>query len=423
MKKELLIILAFLVVIFFFTNFPIMWDELIYNLNARYFLGRIDFFDNFRPPVYSIILSVFYLLNIESLNTVLPKIFLILLLLATYFFAKSFTKKPVNSLIVLLSFPVITQWANSFMTEIPSAFFAICSLIFLKKCAEKYELKNLLLTFFFATLATLTRYPMGLIYPVVVALYLIYVKKKNWLHFIIGNLIYLAPIILWVNFISLEIFISAFKAAASDASSPAFFLANFFIIFGLSGLFLIKLFRYKFKKEDYWLIVPILSFLIFFQSFSHKEARFLISILPFIAILIAKLNIKQGFLLAFSIITFAISAYFIIYLSSAYSNIFNNAFSQVAGFFKDKSDEVILTNMVPYCFYFTKNPCFMVAWEPEWFVSRINELNASYLLISDNKISHPYYSNNQSFYGNYSLEKKINIGFENIFIYKAKEVI
>jgi len=419
--KESILLAAFLLSIFYFVKMPIMWDEIVYNLNAKYFLGLTDFYDNFRPPLYSAILMPFYALSAESLAKIIPNIFLILFALATYYLAKSFSKKPLIAALFLLSFPVVIYWSNSFMTCIPSSFFIVVSVIFLKKYENKPKFIYLALSFLFSAITFLTRYPLGLSYGILVLLYFIFVKNKNLNHFILSQFFFFIPVIYWIKALGFELFVSIFQAAESDASTPLFFMLNYFLILGLSGLLLPLIFRKKFEKQDLWLIIPVITFLAFFQLFGHKETRFLMPLLPFIAIMLSRIRLKEAFIFLAIILSFVSSIYLTILPSRPYYNIFNAAFSQVSEFFLDKPDEVVLSNMVAYCLYYTKNQCLIVSWEPEYFINRVDETNASYLLISDNSIAHPYYSSNQSYYEAYALEKKINIGLENIYIYKIEK--
>jgi 4-amino-4-deoxy-L-arabinose transferase-like glycosyltransferase len=421
LKKEFMLLLIFFSLIFLFANMPIMWDELVYNLNAKYFLGLNDFYDNFRPPIYSLILAPFYALNFEFLLSIVPKIFLILLITVTYFLSKHFTKNPFFACLFLLSFPVIIYWSNSFMTSIPATFFILLSIIFLKKYEKMQKFIYLALSFTFCALTFLTRYPLGLIYGIIVLLYLIFIKDKKFNHFILSQLFFFIPILFWINKLGIDLFISIFNAAASQIESPLFFLINYFLILGISGLLIPLVFKKKFKKKDLWIIIPIFSFLSFFQIFKHKETRFLIPILPFIAIMLSRIKIKKLLIYLTIILSFTSALYFIVAPSRSYYTVFNSAFNQVSEFFIDKPEKVILSNMVAYCLYYTKNSCILVSWEPKDFMKTVNETNASYILISDNAIAHPYYSSNQSYYDDYILEKRISIGLENIYIYGVKK--
>lgn len=412
MKKELILLIILVISSFIFINPNTEWDEYVYLLNAKYFAGEKIYFEDIRPPLLPLTLSVFNLLNIESLNFLLPILLFTLLLLVFYKYAGDY--KP---LLLFMTFPIVLLYSQKFMTSIPSTLLVLTSVMLMKLHAEKKSNKFLYSSFLTASLAALTRYPLGLTYFIITILYLVFLKKKNIKSLIIAQLFFFLPIILWVYYIGVEPFYYAFLWASNSISFLHYF-TNSPMIIGPSLLLLFFLFKYKYKREDLWFLTPLIVLFLFFQLFSNKEDRYLIPILPFLSILLIKcFKIKENNYIALIIIFFIISLSFsFAYFSSFCDN--SEGLNELREEFTDINNVNLLSNFWPICSYYTGNTCYALIEPLEELNERIDYTNASYIIISD-AYSYPSYAVNESVFSNYSMNKLINDKCEKILVYKV----
>ncbi|VVB75267.1 Dolichyl-phosphate-mannose-protein mannosyltransferase [Candidatus Tiddalikarchaeum anstoanum] len=417
MKKEI-IILAVILIILSLVKPVKIWDEYVYLLNGRYFSGEKLYFEEIRPPVLPLSVSVFYFLHLGFLANFLPAFFLALLSVSLFFYSKDFLKeKAAYPVLLLFSFPVVLLYGTRLLTDVPSAAFFIASLLFMKEHTKNNKETPLYLSFFFASLTALTRYPSGLVYPIIICLYFLFVKKVNWKILLLSQLFFILPILVWLNFIGLTAITNALIWSGLP-SDGLYYIYNIPYILGFTILLLPFSSGYKYEKKDLWYLIPLITMLSFFQIFQHKEFRFMIQILPFLSIfLIKSLKFKEQtltiILLAFIVINFVAVLY------SFYQNQTTCNYDTVIGEFTDyfsTKNGTILTNFMPLCSYYLGRSCPVLSYLPEWLSLRISELNASYIAVS-NAYSHPPYASNLSYFSNYSMDKLINGTCEQIFIY------
>lgn len=407
MKKEVILIIIFLISIFAFITPTKEWDEYVYLLNAKHFNGESIYFENIRPPILPLIISVFQTIKLEFLT---PYILFTLLIVILYLFSKD-----KNSVLIFLTFPIVLIYSQKFMTSLPATLLALVSILLLKQYVKNKENKYLYASFFLAGLTTLTRYPMGLTYLIILILYFFFAKKKEYKHLIIAQLFFIIPILLWVIFAGLESFYYAFHWANRDAN-PMHYLINAPIIIGPCLLLLPFLFNYKYKKKHLWFLVPLIVYLTFFQIFSNKENRYFIPALPFFALLLSKtVKMKKELFTLVIVLFFLISLYTSYYYFSTFCDN-TNSLNKLSDYFKNHSKVIILSNFWPICSYYTNNTCYALIEPYHELTERINYVNASYIVVSD-MYSYPSYSTNSSNFNNYTINKLINEGCETIYVY------
>lgn len=410
MKKEKLLVITFIILTIVLLQPKKMWDEYVYILNARTFAGDYVYFEDIRPPLLPLIMSPFYALGIESIAFVVPILFFIGLIIVFYLFVKKLKINSYVPLIILLSFPVILEYSKKYMTSMPATFFLLMSLLLLHKYTTSKKPINLYFSFFSASLSTLTRYPMGLTYVVVLILYYLFVKRKVIKHLLISQFFFFIPILIWIFYIGFESFYYAF-VWGSGVSSPLFYLISLPLIFGISIIFIPFLLKYRYKKEDLWFLVPLIIFMFFFQIFSNKEIRFLIPILPFLSLMLFKsIKINKNFLLII------VSIFFIVSLISTiinFSIICDDSFEmeELKEFFSDKQGITILSNVWPVHSYYTNNICYATVNPFRLLNQTIEYRNISYVVIS----------NENEYFTNYSMVKLINGTCNQIGIYLVSE--
>ncbi|PIU61530.1 hypothetical protein COS83_04030 [archaeon CG07_land_8_20_14_0_80_38_8] len=422
MNKQAIIV-ALLISAIILTLHPLMeWDEYVYLLNAKYFAGQNIYFENIRPPIIPVILSFFYKFNIEQAIIAAPIILSIIYLITSYvLFSKFLKNRRISALLFILASPVFIFYFGKFMTSIPAGIFLNIAVIFMKNYTENQKNHELYLCFLSTSLAFLTRYPMGLTYPIILALYFIFAKNKNLKQLIISQLFFFAPMLVWINYAGLESFYYALLWANHEVNA-LYYLYNAPLIIGAGILLLPFLLKYKFRKEDAWQIIPLITIILFFQLFPNKNARFLIPILPFLGIILMK-NVKipekyLNILLTIFFITSLICA--VNYCNSLCNNSGN--LEELRQYFSNQTGVTILSNFWPICSYYTNNTCYALLEPLETLNDRINYTNASYIIISTN-YDYPEYSSSPESFAEYSLSmnKLINNSCEEIIIYGVNE--
>ncbi|MDD2678395.1 MAG: glycosyltransferase family 39 protein [Candidatus Nanoarchaeia archaeon] len=402
MKKEIIILALMIFSSIFFITPNIEWDEYVYLMNAKHFAGQSIYFENIRPPMLSLITSIFYSLGIESIIfPAVPLIIFAFFLLSLYLFSKDS-----KALILMFSFPIFLMYIQKLMTSILGASFVLLSLFFLKEYFSKKKDLFFYSSFFFSGMAFLSRYPLGINLASISILYIVFSNKKDWSKLPKGFAAFMLPIIPWVMHIGAGSFITAFTLVSSFTHFPE--SLNFFHyfygiipIFGISIASLLFFKNYKYKKNDLFFIIPLALIFAAFQLISNKEDRYLIPLLPFCAIFFSGIMKKSRHFILMAIIFFSFS---ILYSRSFYGSLCStkNNLLEFNDFFKEKENTAILSNFWPICSYYSNNPCFAVISNYD-FSQRIIETNASYIAVSS---FCPNFDLNE--YSNYEIIKTIS---------------
>ncbi|MBW3016852.1 glycosyltransferase family 39 protein [Candidatus Woesearchaeota archaeon] len=295
--------------------FGVCYDCSIYISQAKYIfsLGASGYFESLRPLVLPIILGFGWLLGIDAV--VFGKIVSISFSAATIFLVyeicRQMKKKPAGTFaaILLAITPLYFLYSGKILTGIPSTFFALISFYFFMK--RRYALTGL-----FAALAFMTRFPQGILlvsYSLVFIVQLIVSRKLKMFKQISRDYTKLfVPYFLVV--ISFLIF-NAFKYSDADTLVEAvfwpfvhgattisksglwmyqgdifyyfvnLFRENYLIIFSVLIVFY-YFYEKMYKKANYnFLLFTPLLFILYFTQMPHKELRFALVFLPYIAIL------------------------------------------------------------------------------------------------------------------------------------------
>lgn len=395
--KKIAVIIVLLVILCLFLPKTYEWDEYVYLLNSEWFSGNQIYFENIRPPMLPLILSLI------QLEGIIPYLFMILLVLITYLFYKELFNKETGlkaGALLLLS-PILIFYSNKIMTSLPGAVFMMFSLYFIHKHSKTQKNQYLHLSFFFAGITALTRYPLALIYPCIILIYLI-ICKRNLKQLIISQIFFILPIILWINYAGIESF---YYAWLWSKTLNTYGWITAFMILGPLIFLLPFLIKYKPKKEHLTFILPLIIIGLFFIIFSTSQPRFYIPIIPLITgITASSIKYKKIFMILL-IFFFTVNYYLILNLQNQICSP-ENDYLKITKHFENKTKGNILSNLWPICSYYSKNTCYAFSENPEEFHNRIKETNAEYLLIADIK-SYPEWVNDQNNFKEYE-QKKLN---------------
>lgn len=312
-KKGLLGVLLFSLLarlIFLFSYHPIWWDSASLLGMGKYIwsLGSIGFWEYTRPAVWPVVLGFFWKIGLDPVVTgrILELILSLCIIYVAYLCAELlFDKKTaVMTAIIIAVTPVFFFFGFRLYTGIPSTLLALLGFyLFLRK---KLVLSGILLS-----LAFLTRFPQGAIFG---ALFIFLLIKKSYKRLLILTGAFLIPTVpyLLINLISFQSAAFSIVEAAQIIRTtgwvfikPWYYyfiqipLENPLYLFAIPGIYTLA--RWKTDNKRALLLAFLLPFT-FFVYLAHKEMRFTVVFLPYLAILSAwgiqslkKLNRKHIF--------------------------------------------------------------------------------------------------------------------------------
>jgi len=269
---------------------PPWWDAAVYIGMAKYMFsfGQLGLWEEFRPLIWPLMLGFFWKLgfNIFFIGYLLQ----ILFTTGTIYLTYKISKKYMSWELALLAAFFVAFNATFFFfwtklyTEIPAIFFSLLTVfLFIEKR-------------FLLAVAFLTKFPQGIVFAVLFFILIFNKKIKNSLNMAALFLITLLPFFIF-NFIfyrnPIHTLISA-KEIIKHAGlwvfqSPWYFYIinslkeNIFFLFAVPGAILL----FKKDKSNALLWISI-SLFVYFSNLLHKEMRFAILFIPFIAIFAAQ---------------------------------------------------------------------------------------------------------------------------------------
>jgi 4-amino-4-deoxy-L-arabinose transferase-like glycosyltransferase len=309
---------------FFLTkNQPLWWDEADYMSMARYFAGlapQIEYiFDPVRQVLNPFLLSLFF--RITGVNEFLPRLFLLILSIASvigmYYLGKELYNKRVG---LLSSFFMSIFWLNLFfsyrvLVDIHSLTFFIFSAFLFYKYFKTGSHSSLYWASALIAIGTLFKLSTAFLIPAVLVYALIteklkFLKKKEfWIAMGIFLLI-LSPYLIWgyYEFGGFVLTKSA-SAVAPETSSVQFstlmtymrlfptylsFPILILFILGLISMYnLILGFDVLIKNNDpilkrnlYLLLILILPWILVSVTINHPEDRYILNIFPAVFVII-----------------------------------------------------------------------------------------------------------------------------------------
>lgn len=336
-----LLILSFMIskLFFFSRHMVVLWDEAVYiGIGKSIFsLGRIGLFEPIRPIVLPLFLGIIWKINLDIIlfGKILALLFSMAYLLLAYLLAEEVFDKKIAliSCIILTITPAFFYNSTQIMTGIPSTVFALTAILLLLKGKSPW------LIGFFLALSFLTRFPQGILLPVILLSVYLFKKKKVRIQnisriaasFFITTLPYLIfNLFMYMN--PFHPFMLALvhqgnpvhKIASRSISSKLHNLFYYIIepikdnplfIFLVVGVFFIFMGKLKKDMKIRVILVSILFYLLYFTYTSNKQPRFFLVFLPLLAMIssfavieligrIKRLKRKYIRILSFSIISF-----------------------------------------------------------------------------------------------------------------------
>ncbi len=427
-----IILLAFIIRLYYLIitkNQAFWWDESEYLSIAKHWVMGVPLDVNpQRTIMLPVLISFFYLIGF---NEFWVKFFIILvpsvlIVLATYLLGKEMYNKKIG---LLASFIMAIFWLLIFNTtrihtDALAMMFTTFSIYYFWKYYEVHSNKRyLFLSALLLALAVITR-PLAGIYVLIFGIYLIVVKKFNfikdknlWLTILIG-LAGLAPLLIydWINFGSPLAFISSYETGTNPSAAWAIFGYFkwftewlFFIIFLFgSALLLFNLiigFDYVFKdkktelKADFFNVIWILTYLIYFVFILRAltEDRWLMPLAVPIFFIISKgLSYIYLFIKKYNhhvaIVVITILLFYNGYLHIKHTDFITKAkistYSQepAAGIWLKQNtlpNDVLMSNneQLPFTFY-TERKVYGMSDTEEKIIESIKQVKPKYLILT-----------------------------------------
>jgi 4-amino-4-deoxy-L-arabinose transferase-like glycosyltransferase len=276
-------------IFYFFHSHPIWWDAAVYLSMGKYIfsVGQLGLWEPIRPLLWPTLLGYgwFIGLNPEIWGYILTTFFSLGIIYLTYLIAKKyFNQKVALYSAIIISFTWIFFFFNyRLYTEIPSVFFALLALY-------SYQKNDFFLTGVAAGLAFLTKFPQGII--LVVFSIIIFKSLKKFSKLILGFILIIFPYLAFNYFLygsPIENLLFASEvlkfAGIWIFQQPWHYYFTTLLYQNILFLLAIPGIYFAFKKKKYVLILLFILFLIYFIQMAHKEVRFTIMFLPYLAIL------------------------------------------------------------------------------------------------------------------------------------------
>ena len=428
-KNKLLIaifIIALLVRIIFVFSMPVkLWDETIYlNLGkdlSHNFLsysfshGWSDFIPSggdeayshpkagFRAPLLPYLISFFYIFNLGFLTNFLMPLIGALSVILIYQLGKELFNQSVGliSSLFLTFIPLHVFYSGRVLTDVLFTFFVLLTFLIFWKGYEKSSKKHKVLFGVFLALTLLSRYTALWIIPIFLLYFLARDKSLNFLmdrylwYSVLAFFITLIPWLIYGIFEydnPLGAFIHGAKASAywGGLQSWHFFFDYWWQMFSIVGfVFIISLIYilYKkefFKKEIYLILIWFAFFLGMAIYMPHKEDRFILAIVPTIALisgyLIDKIKKHKKTVIIITLIILILSLS--LNLNSTYKTYHNtntDCFEQVGLKLKSVQEDFLIVSENPPLFrYYAQQ-------ESAYYPDRLNEETIRELVNSTNK--------------------------------------
>jgi hypothetical protein len=305
----LLIIIFLIKILFIFTkNHALFWDETVFLSMGKwlYSNGSIGLWEIIRPIGLPLILGFFWKMKFNYLIS--AEIIILIFTIGTIYLTYLITKKIFNKQIAFLSSitlfltPIFFYNTFTIMTSIPSLFFILLGLYYYIN--NKYIYAGI-----FSALAFTIRFPSAIIFVAINIIWIYEQLKKRKFKFNIKlfkslklksffeyNISFIIIIIsyLLINKITYGSFLEPLLLAGDHQSvavrningilSNLLYYPYTLLITNIFFIFFIFQKRIK-NQKTYLILIPLLTIFSYFAYIPHKQPRFALLFLPFLAIL------------------------------------------------------------------------------------------------------------------------------------------
>ena len=313
-EKIFLILICLPLVMFIGTNQGYFWDEAVFlglsnNIpQGNYYINLYQ--ESYRPPLFPMILSVFYLSG--DFLKIIPIIFTITTIITTYYLVK----KIINQKVALLSAafiataPWIIYYSQRILTETLFMMLFTASVFLIYLSTEKKKL--LPLTFSLFGLVFLAKYQAILLIPIFF-FYILIIKKTSILktkEFFISLVIFLIILVPWF-YIGFTYYTNPYELYIDQLNNGLinppeafqgpfyFYIINSIGIFGVSIILLPLFLRKKVLKNKFniLLLISMIIIILFFSTMERKEYRYIVSFsgVFYIAAAYSLISIEKNF--------------------------------------------------------------------------------------------------------------------------------
>ena len=305
----ILIAIIFIVKILFFLHryHLVTWDEAVFLGMGKWIFsgGEIGIWENIRPLGLPFLLGLVWLIGLDYIMSsgFLILFFTIGVVVFTYLLSERLFGQRVAIIASIITYitPILFYHSNRIFTGIPALFFCLAAIYFFTK-------KRFILAAILCFTAFFFRYPAGLIFVVVQILLFIdyYYKpsingildnfKKNVWPFLKFNITF-AILMIFFFILNKLVHGSYIEPILMASEHQSTFVGNvygldYFIFYPVALitsnlLFLFALYIHIRKRKILYALIPFIVFFAYFQIIPHKTERFLILLIPYLAILSA----------------------------------------------------------------------------------------------------------------------------------------
>jgi len=323
-NRYLLIILLFSFIIrvmYLFIDYPLWWDSHVYIGIGKYIFsqGHIGMWESFRPLIHPFILGLIWKMGLSPLifGKILDLTLSVIVIYLTYLIAKKiFQDHKQSNAIALLSALIFSITPNFIiftgliLTEPLAILFGLIGIIIIINYEQKKKtIIHLFGAGIFLALSFLTKFPQGIWFASIIIIYLLkkieLQKKIKELTFLtIGFILPVIPYLI-LNYTLYHNPFEPFIAGSWIVTTSTWLYGSgfsyyFIALFLETPIFLFTIiYLYYFTSEKQYhnplkiicLLIPLLTF-IYFLTVPRKEIRYLVTILPFLAIITSYTIIK-----------------------------------------------------------------------------------------------------------------------------------
>jgi len=309
----ILVLISLAIQLFYLSfRFPLWWDSYVYVGMGKYLTsqGESGLFELFRPPLLPLMLGWLWRIGFDPLvaGPILDVIFSLMVVLLTWAIGKRIFNETIGFYAgLLVSFnPIFLMHTGLILTE-PLAMVLMLTAIYLLVTAKKEDKQygRFLLVGIITALSFLAKFPQGILLPaIILSLFIdresektIMLKVKQCSLVMSGFLLLIIPY-LWMNYIYFNDPLAPLKSGSwivttatwLYGSGITYYISHFFLLSPVFFLFFAYLWNFVREKKygdgrSSLLVLFTLLMITYFLTVPRKEPRYLVTIVPALAIL------------------------------------------------------------------------------------------------------------------------------------------